>query len=129
LEEHLIPIDETMFQDKYVKSNQIYNLNEVAKPVGYFQVKNEMDQNQRKYIEIQRNNGYLLYAITMIMLISYHNFNLLDQENQRNHNQTKKESIQFQATAPTKEPSELIPIGETTGGHNLTLNPKLRTLF
>ena len=40
LEEHLrTQIDETMFQDKYVKSNQIYNLNQVAKPVGYFQNK------------------------------------------------------------------------------------------
>lgn len=40
LEEHLrTQMDETMFQDKYVKSNQIYNLNEVAKPVGYFKHK------------------------------------------------------------------------------------------
>ncbi|CAI6373042.1 unnamed protein product [Macrosiphum euphorbiae] len=93
-----------------------------------------MDQNQRKYIEIQRNNGYLLYAITIIILITISicwikKINEIITKRKTNESQNEEESIQLQATAPTKEPSELIPIGETTDGHNLTLYPKLRTVF
>ncbi|XP_025406960.1 uncharacterized protein LOC112680941 [Sipha flava] len=135
LEEHLTsPIDKTMFQDKYIKSNQLYNLNEVAKPVSYFQIKKEMDKNQNKYIDIQRNNGYLLYAVTGIIFISISIFwikkvnEILTRRN-TNRIQNREESIQLQATAPVIEPPEIIPIRETTDENNLALYPKLRTEF
>jgi len=135
LEEHLrSQIEETGSQNKYIKNNQIYNLNEIAKPVGYFQNKKEMDQNHRNYIEVQRNNGYLLYVITIIILIAISIFwikkiNGIITKRNTNRVQNDEESIQLQATAPTIEPSELVPIGGGTDENNLALYPKLRTVF
>ncbi|CAI6362397.1 unnamed protein product [Macrosiphum euphorbiae] len=93
-----------------------------------------MDENHRKYIEVQRNNGYLLYVITTIILITISIFwikkinEIITRRNTKKI-QNSEESIQLQATAPTMEPSELVPIGETTDKNDLALYPKLRTDF
>lgn len=89
-----------------------------------------MDENHRKYIEVQRNNGYLLYVITTIILITISIFWIKKiNEIITKRIQYGEESIQLQATAPTIEPSELVPIGETTNKNDPALYPKLRTEF
>lgn len=135
IEEHLkTQIDDTVSQDRYIKSNQIYDLNEKAKPISYFQIKREMTQNQMKYIDIQKINGYLIYIITTIIFITITIFcikrinEILIKRNVRKP-QDIEESTQLQATAPTMEPSELLPSGEAIEENNAALYPKLRTAF
>jgi hypothetical protein len=56
IEEHLkTQIDNTVSQDRYVKSNQIYDLNEIAKPISYVQIKREIIFNNfSRLIRAQR---------------------------------------------------------------------------